>query len=68
MSNGRYPQRKFSKLDETDRVIVSAMGGAILGSSLFGMPGTIIIGLIGAIAGAARNEEIRKLQERKCND
>ncbi len=49
--------------EKVDRVIVAAMGGALLGGSLFAGTGAIIGVLFGAIVGAARNDEVRRMRE-----
>ncbi|MBI4777733.1 hypothetical protein HY792_02250 [Candidatus Desantisbacteria bacterium] len=48
-----------------DRIIMAAIGGACLGGSLYTNIGAIVGGLLGAIAGAARNDEIAKNNEIK---
>ncbi len=67
MSNGSYTQQKSFELikEETDRVVVAALGGACLGGSIWGGIGAILGALFGAIAGAARNDQIRKVEDKK---
>jgi uncharacterized membrane protein len=65
MSNESYTQHRISKLDEVDRIVWTAIGGALLGGTLFAVHGAIIGGLLGALAGAWRNDEIRKRLEEK---
>lgn len=65
MSNDSYRQESSELIREADRVIGAALGGALLGGSLFSGTGAILGGLIGAILGGARNEELRKIEDKK---
>ncbi|OIP38140.1 hypothetical protein AUJ95_07130 [Candidatus Desantisbacteria bacterium CG2_30_40_21] len=54
-----------SHRDNIDRIVITSVGGALLGGALFTHVGAIIGGLLGAIVGAARNDEIKKMKDNK---
>ena len=53
-------QRPSEKLNEGDRIVITGVSGALLGTALGSVPGFIVGGILGALAGALRNQELRR--------
>lgn len=50
---------KSWRSEKESRIIASGAGGALLGGTLFSVPGAIVGGIIGAYLGHLRNQELK---------